>query len=171
MTDTKLRNKYFDNVYSELHKMETMSRDKLQKVIDNAIQQRFEQVYLTRLQTMYKKSKEAQTLERRRMYNRLKRYLFKSRCIQQGNESFEKQMERLKNYSYKLPHCTESWAKSWRDQSNPLIEKSPLFQISKAIGKASISPVELTKEYLTNPAARDQLSMLTIDRDELLKLQ
>ena len=110
-------------------------------------------------------------MERRRMFLRLKRFLFKSRCIQQGQESYDKQIDRLKNYTYKLPHCTESWEKSWRDQSNPAIKKSPLFYISKAIGRASMSPIELTKEYLTNPEARDRLSMLTIDKEELLKLQ
>ena len=55
--------------------------------------------------------------------------------------------------------------------THPMIEKSPLHHLSKAIGKAILSPVELTKEYLTNPDARDQLSTLTIDKEELLKLQ
>lgn len=120
---------------------------------------------------MFDKSKEAQTLEKRRMYIRLKRFLFKSRCVTYGNESLSKQLERMENYDYKLPHCSESWTESWRDVNSPWIQKSPLFHLSKAIGRTSISPVELTQEYLTNPAARKQLSMLTIDKEELLKLQ
>ena len=52
-----------------------------------------------------------------------------------------------------------------------MIEKSPLFHLSKAIGRVTYSPIELTREYLTNPEARDQLSMLTVDKEELLKIQ
>ena len=113
---------------------------------------------------MFDKSKEAQSLERRRMFIRLKRFLFRSRCVVQGSESHEKQVERLQNYSYRLPHLTESWEKSWRDTEHPAIQKSPLHHLSKAIGRVSYSPIELTKEYLTNPKMRDQLSMLTVDK-------
>ena len=69
-----------------------------------------------------------------------------------------------------MPHLSESWDKNWRSFSHPLIEKSPLYHLSKAIGRVSISPIELTREYLTNPDAREQLSMLTVDKKELLKL-
>ena len=110
-------------------------------------------------------------MDRRRMFIRLKRFLFKSRCVTTGGLSHEKQVQRLENYSYKLPHCTESWEKSWRDTPHPNIEKSPLFHLSKAIGRVEMSPVELTKEYLTNPSLRKQFSMLTVDKTELLKIQ
>ena len=46
-----------------------------------------------------------------------------------------------------------------------------MYHISKAIGRVSFSPIELTKEYLTKPDMRNQLSMLTVDKAELLKLQ
>ena len=52
-----------------------------------------------------------------------------------------------------------------------MIAKSPLHHLSKAIGRVSYSPIDITKEYLTNPKTRDQLSMLTVDKKELLKLQ
>ena len=120
---------------------------------------------------MYDKSREAQTLERRRMFIRLKRFLFKTRCVTQGSESVEQQIKRLENYSYKFPHLSEKWDTNWRHFSHPLIEKSPLHHLSKAIGRVSISPIELTREYLTNPSMRKDLSMLTIDKNELLKIQ
>jgi starvation-inducible outer membrane lipoprotein len=120
---------------------------------------------------MYKKSKEAQSVDRRRMFIKLKRFLFKSRCVTTGGLSHEKQVQRLENYAYKLPHLTESWEKSWRDTPHPAIEKSPLFHLSKAIGRVEMSPVELTKEYLLNPELRKNFSMLTVDKAELLKIQ
>lgn len=77
----------------------------------------------------------------------------------------------MQNYSARLPHLSESWEQSWRDTEHPLIQKSPLYHLAKAIGRVTYSPSEMTKEYLTNPEMRDQLSMLTVDKNELLKLQ
>lgn len=54
---------------------------------------------------------------------------------------------------------------------HPHLERSPLHIISKAIGRVSLSPIEMTKDYLTNPNARDHLSMLTLDKSELHRLQ
>lgn len=78
------------------------------------------------------------------MLIRMKRFLLKTRIVERGHESYEKQIERMNNYDYKLPHCSETWTSSWRDTHHPAIEKSPLFYLSKAIGRVSISPVELT---------------------------
>lgn len=113
---------------------------------------------------MFEQSKETQSLDRRRMFIRMKRFLLKTRCTERGTESHEKQIARMENYDYKLPHCSETWTSSWRDTKHPMIEKSPLFYLSKAIGRVNISPVELTQEYLTNPKARETLSSLTIDK-------
>ena len=38
---------------------------------------------------MFDKSREAQSLERRRMYIRLKRFLFRQRCTTQGSETHQ----------------------------------------------------------------------------------
>ena len=54
---------------------------------------------------------------------------------------------------------------------HPQIASSPLYHLSKAVGKVSLTPLELTREYLTNPEARDKMTMLTLDKDELLRLQ
>ena len=64
-----------------------MSKKKFQAKVDECISKVFEDAYLGRLQTMFDKSREAQSLERRRMYIRLKRFLFRQRCTTQGNET------------------------------------------------------------------------------------
>ena len=58
--------------------------------IDKSIEKVFENAYIERLQNIYDRSREAQALDRRRMYYRLKRYLFKSRCVTYGAESWDK---------------------------------------------------------------------------------
>ena len=60
-------------------------------------------------------------MERRRMFIKLKRFMFRSRCLSPGMEDHEKQVQRMENYSYRLPHLSESWEKSWRDTEHPLI--------------------------------------------------
>jgi hypothetical protein len=54
---------------------------------------------------------------------------------------------------------------------HPQIASSPLYQLSKAVERVSLTPLELTREYLTNPDARDKMTVLTLDKDELLRLQ
>ena len=46
----------------------------------------FEQAYLRRLSTMYERSKEAQSLEKRRMLIRFKKFLIRSRILTFMNE-------------------------------------------------------------------------------------
>ena len=147
-----------------------MEQGDFQKKVDESITKVFEDAYINRLQTMFDKSKEAQALERRRMFIRLKRFLFRSRCITNAGEAHEKQLARMENYAYKLPHLSEDWSKSWRDGAHPGIEKSPLYHLSKAMGRVTFNPIQLTQDYLTKPELRSELSLLTIDRDELLKI-
>lgn len=69
-----------------------MSKTKFQSEVDSCITKVFENAYIKRMKTMFDKSKEAQSLERRRMFIRMKRFLFRSRCVTEGNESAIKQM-------------------------------------------------------------------------------
>jgi hypothetical protein len=49
----------------------------------------------------------------------------------------------MKNIPYKLPHLVENWDQSWREIDHPDIKKSPLYYISKAIGRVNLAPAEL----------------------------
>jgi hypothetical protein len=104
-----------------------------------------------RLEKIQERSKEAVSLEKRRFIVGLKKFMFKNRVLSYARQSFKAELARLKNYPYRLPHGQELPEESWHDLQHPQIDKSPLFLISKAIGRVSLSPVEMTKEYLTNP--------------------
>lgn len=58
-----------------------------------------------------------------------------------------------------------------REMEHPDIRKSFLWHLSKAIGKISIAPKELAKQYLTNPSLKKQSTMFTFDKEELIKLR
>ncbi len=124
-----------------------------------------------RLDKIYARCKEAQSLEKRRMFVRLKKFIFKNRILTYARETSKNEIARLQNFPYRLPHGQEGPEQSWHDVAHPWIEKSPLHVIAKAIGRVNLTPVEITKEYLTNPERRQQLSMLTLDHGELDKLQ
>lgn len=67
-------------------------------------------------------------------------------------------------------HLTEKWDECWREKTNPEMWKSPLSYLQKAIGKVSLTSPELAKSYLTDPELRDQMTMFTLDKRELEKL-
>jgi len=67
-------------------------------------------------------------------------------------------------------HLTEDWDKSFRDMKHPDLWKTPLYYLSSAIGRVSLTTPELTKAYLTQPENRQQLTMFTLDKSELEKL-
>jgi hypothetical protein len=54
--------------------------------VNSKIQSIFEQSYLRRLNTIYERSKEAQSLEKRRMLIRFKKFLISSRILTFMNE-------------------------------------------------------------------------------------
>ena len=53
---------------------------------------------------------------------------------------------------------------------HPDLQHTPLYYLSKAIGRVDLTIPELTQSYLTDPANREQMQMFTIDKDELEKL-
>ena len=79
--------------------------------------------------------------------------------------SYDRFKKRVENYSSVLPHLTEDWDQNWRDVDHPELHYSPLFYVAKAIGKVSMTPVEMTRQYLTNPALREDMTALTIDEE------
>ena len=59
MTDEKLKQKYFLEIAQEVEKLRKMSQEEFQGEIDQCVQTVFEQAYISRLQKMFDKSKEA----------------------------------------------------------------------------------------------------------------
>jgi hypothetical protein len=57
-----------------------------------------------RLEKMHERSKEAQTLEKRRFIVGIKKFMFKNRVLSYAKQSFKAELARIKNYPYRLPH-------------------------------------------------------------------
>lgn len=45
--------------------------------------------------------------------------------------------------------------------------QSPMHYVAKAIGKVSLTTPEMAKAWLTDPSLRDQMTMFTLDKEEL----
>jgi len=141
--------------------------------VNKHIQQIFESAYLENLQNIYDRSKEAHDLEKRRMIINFKKFLYQSRVLTYQQDELDRQLLQLKNMPFKEPHLTEKWDgdRSFREMQHPDAKNSFLGYLSKAVGKASIAPQELTKAYLTNGAVAKQLTTYTFDHDELKRLR
>lgn len=72
---------------------------------------------------------------------------------------------------FKQLHLTEPFDKNHREVNHPEIEQSVMFHLSKAVGKACLAPVEMMKEYISNPQFRDKMTTYVFDKQALEELR
>jgi hypothetical protein len=140
-------------------------------MVNQKVQKVFHGAYIERLQNIYEKSKEAQSLEKRRMFIRLKKFLMNSRILTYSGVELERTMNQLATMPFKEIHITENWEETYLDKEHPELHRSVLYHISKAVGKVNIAPLEIAKEYLTNPKIAKEYNLLTFDKDQLKALR
>lgn len=63
-------------------------------------------------------------------------------------------MDQIKNFPFQQMHLTETWDKSYREMSHPDLETSPIYHLTKAVGRLSMTPQVIAKAYLTQPDLR-----------------
>jgi hypothetical protein len=107
VSDKKLRKWYFDGINSELMKLE--DKKAFYSVVNSKIHKIFENAYFERLNLVYDKSKEAQSLEKRRMFIKMKKFLIKSRIMGYLSEETERLTTQLQSLPFKMIHLTENW--------------------------------------------------------------
>jgi len=97
------------------------------------------------------------------MFIRLKKFLMHSRILSYTDEELQQAMKA--HLPFKFPHLSEPFDKSFRDQENPMLKHSVMHQLSKAVGKTSIAPLEIAQHFMTAPKA--DLTLFTLDQEEL----
>ena len=114
----------------------------------------FEDALVTRLDNIYQKSKTAHDLEKRRMMLRLKQFYFRQRVLTYADEKLQQDLKLINSQKFKQIHLTEKWDQSYKETQHPDIAHTPLYYLSKVIGRVDLTIPELTKSYLTNPENR-----------------
>lgn len=66
---------------------------------------------------------------------------------------------------------TEKWDETYLTKPHPELQRSVLYHLSKAVGKTTLAPVELARQYMTNPDMAKQLTHYTFDLKELKALR
>lgn len=107
-SDPKLRAWYRSQVDQEFKKLES-SNTQLYELVNKQIQEIFEQSYLQRLGTIIHKSKEAHSLEKRRLFIQLKKFLLKKRLLTSVEEEAERLAAQVENLPFKQMHMEEKW--------------------------------------------------------------
>jgi hypothetical protein len=80
MTDKKIRGAYSEKVNEVLAKLQT-DKQEFDAKVESQINEIFQAAFIDRLGTVFEKSKEAHSLEKRRMFLRIKKFYFKSRIF------------------------------------------------------------------------------------------
>lgn len=172
--DDKLREGYFQKAKEHIDQLEYGSPAEFYKLVNANIQKIFEDAYLEKLNTIYQKSVEAHTLEKRRMFIRFKKFLFQSRILTYAHEECDRLFNQVKAFPYKLPHFNVKWdSETYLATSHPEVGKSFLTLLASAVGKRSLVVPELAKAYITDKSGKvaKNLTLFTFDKEELLKLR
>jgi hypothetical protein len=75
--------------------------------VNGKIQEVFENAYLEKLQNIFDRSVEAQSLEKRRMFIKFKKFLFQSRILTTVSQECDRLQKILANMPLKEPHMKE----------------------------------------------------------------
>lgn len=169
-TDERLREDYFQRAYQEVDKLDA-NHSELFKKVNTHIQKIFEEAYIEKLQLVFDKSKQIHDLEKRRMFIRFKQFLLTNRIFQYNEDHYIKLAQRHNSMPKKELHLSERWDQSFLLQEHPEIESSIIHHISKTVGKRTIAPLEIAKQYLSNPELAKQMTTLAFDKEELEKLR
>lgn len=107
------------------------------------------------------------------MFIKFKKFLFQSRILTFGNEETQRLVNIVANLPYKEPHLSEQWdgAKSYRELQHPDMHQSFLSLFSSAIGKVSLAPATLAKQYVSDPTIAEKMNLYTFDRAALENLR
>lgn len=140
-------------------------------LINHKVQAIFEKAYVERLANVYEKSKEAQSLEKRRMFIRFKKFLMQSRILAYLGEETDRLAKQTAALPFKAMHLSENWTQGWRNQEHPDIKRTFMWHLGNTVGKANLAPPEMMKTFLTDPEAAKTLSAYTFDKAALEKLQ
>ena len=169
-TDKKLRKRYHDEIGAELKNLENNPKA-FYDLVNSNVHSIFENAYLKRLNMIYEKSKEAQSLKKRRMFIKLKKFLIKERLLTYQGEENDRLAAQVLALPFKQLHLTEKWDESHRDQEHPEIQQSVMWHLSKVVGKTNLAPPEMIKSYLTNSDVAKSQQSYTFDKKELESLR
>ena len=104
------------------------------------------------------------------MFVNFKKFLFKSRIMTNSDEQARKTLAQIKNYPFQQIHLREEWDQTYRKMDHPDLQNSPIFHLTKAVGRITMTPHEMAKAYLTDPDLRKQMTLLTLDPKELERI-
>jgi superfamily I DNA and RNA helicase len=108
MHDEKLREGYYAKIQSEIEKFDK-DENFFYDTVNKNVNDTFFEAFMSRLQDVYKKSEEAHSIDKRRMFLRLKKWYFRERILQYGTERLDQIDKQIESMPWKQIHLSEKW--------------------------------------------------------------
>ena len=163
----KTRKQFCDKLLSEADN----SIPKLKKMITTKTKEIFEKSFTQTCDNILHKCKDIRDIDKRRTWHRLRKWLFTNRIMSYKSKSQIIQNLRITAFGEKSLYIPLDESKSWRDELNPDIMKSPFYQLAGLFKLKKVSP-EYALKFSTTDLNSDKLfSYLEINQEKLKEIQ
>jgi len=163
----KTRKQFCDKFLAEADN----SIPKLKVLITTKTREIFEKSFKQTCNNILHKCKDVRDIEKRRTWHRLRKWLFTNRIMNYKSKGLIIQNLRIAALGEKSLYIPLDEAKSWRDELNPDVMKSPFYQLAGLFKLKKISP-EYALKFSTTDLNSDKLfNYLEINQEKLKEIR
>lgn len=162
----KTRKQFCDKFLAEADN----SVPKLKSLITTKTREIFEKSFKQTCSNILHKCKDIRDIEKRRTWHRLRKWLFANRIMSYKTKSEIIQNLRITALGEKSLYIPLDEGKSWRDEVNPDVMKSPFYQLAGLFKLKKISPEYALKFSSTDLNSDKLFSYLEINEEKLKEI-
>ncbi len=162
----KTRKEYCDKFLSEAD-----SIPKLKSLITTKTKEIFEKSFKQTCNNILHKCKDVRDIEKRRTWQRLRKWIFSNRIMTYKTKSKIMQNLRIESLGNKNLYIPLDESKSWREEIDPEIKKSAFYQLAGLFKIKKISPEYALRFSITDLNSDNLFSYLEINEEKLTEIK
>lgn len=162
----KIRKEYCDKLIAEVD-----SIPKFKSLIKTKTKEIFEKSFKQTCENILHKCKDIRDIDKRRTWQRLRKWIFKNRIMSYKTKNQILQKLRTNSLGEKSLHIPLDESKSWRDEINPEVKKSPFYRLAGLFKLKKISPEYALKFSTTDLNSNRFFEYLEINEKKLSEIR